>query len=345
MRSTAGRIKGQGVGSCYEEQVGLMKRLLPAEFSITENRIGKFDIEHYHTINPAYLLERMLTRRDTVGIGYVHFLPETLEESLRLPCKRIVYKYLLAFYNSMDYLVTVNPFFIPKLRALGVTRPKVLYIPNFVSDRDFYPVTGAERAEIRKRYGIGADDFVVLGVGQLQTRKGVLDFVKTAARLPECVFLWAGGFSFGKLSDGYAEIRKLTETPPENVRFLGITSRTEMPKLYNLADVFFLPSYDELFPMSILEAMCCKLPVLVRDISLYQSILENACLTGRDPASFADAIGRLGRDPGFYSNWREKAWQCHLRYSEERALDEWRQLYEIAYAEARTGGAGAAALG
>ena len=83
------------------------------------------------------------------------------------------------------------------------------------------------------------------------------------------MFVWAGGFSFGRISDGYEEIRKMMKHLPPNVRFLGIVDREKMNEIYNMADVMFLPSYEELFPMTILESMNCAVPVLVRNLPIY----------------------------------------------------------------------------
>ena len=73
-------------------------------------------------------------------IGYVHFLPDTVEESLNMPkwIRNIFYKYLLTFYNSMDYLVTVNPSIVEKIAEYKIDKPEVLCIPNFVSNKSFY---------------------------------------------------------------------------------------------------------------------------------------------------------------------------------------------------------------
>ena len=58
-------------------------------------------------------------------------------------------------------------------------------------------------------------------------------------------FIWAGGFSFGKITAGYDEIKKLIDNPPKNMTFLGIIDRSKMNALYNLSDVLFLPSFQE----------------------------------------------------------------------------------------------------
>ena len=85
----------------------------------------------------------------------------------------------------------------------------------------------------------------------------MVDFIEAAKKMPDCMFIWAGGFSFGRISDGYEEIKKMMKHLPSNVRFLGIVDREKMNEIYNMADVMFLPSYEELFPMTILESMNC----------------------------------------------------------------------------------------
>ena len=105
---------------------------------------------------------------------------------------------------------------------------------------------------LRKKHGIAKDKFVVLCAGQLQVRKGIFEFIEIAKAMPDIQFIWAGGFSFGNITSGYKEIKPLVENPPENVKFTGIVEREVMNELYNIADVMFLPSYSELFPMIIL---------------------------------------------------------------------------------------------
>ncbi len=69
---------------------------------------------------------------------------------------------------------------------------------------------------------IPLDKFVIVGDGQVQERKGVDDFVKLAEANPSIQFIWAGGFSFGKMTDGYAHFKKLIDNPPKNLKFTGI---------------------------------------------------------------------------------------------------------------------------
>lgn len=56
--------------------------------------------------------------------------------------------------------------------------------------------------------GIAQQRFVVVGSGQIQERKGVFDFIQLAEQNPDVQFIWAGGFSFGRITDGYAALKR-----------------------------------------------------------------------------------------------------------------------------------------
>lgn len=333
MLSTAGKIKGQGVGSAYDEQVGLVKANMGDDFEIFENKVMFADITHYHTINPSYYLFLGLVKRKGITVGYVHMLPETVETSVNLPrlFKKIFYRYMISFYNRMDYLVTVNSYFIDRLVSYGISREKVTFIPNFVSDKVFYKRSDGERKQLRRKYGIPEDKFIVLGVGQLQVRKGVFDFLKTAEKMPDVEFVWAGGFSFGRITDGYGEIKKVVDNPPANVKFLGIIERELMPEVYNTADVMFLPSFEELFPMTVLESMSCHVPMLLRDMDIYKDILFDFYLRESDVDGFAGAITRLKNDASYYSQSSEASERGHAFYSKEHVFTMWDEFYRKLY--------------
>lgn len=329
MLSSAEKIKGQGVASAYLEQVHLVKEGL-RDYIIHINKMGFCDINHYHTVDLKYYLTIPLAKKKGITVGYVHFLPETIENSLQLPwiCRKVFYKYLIDFYNKMDFLVTVNPYFIDKLGEYGIIKEKIIYIPNFVSDQNFFAYSKEKRNKIREMKHLKENDFVVLGVGQIQTRKGVKDFVEIAQQLPQIQFIWAGGFSFGRMTDGYKTLSKIVNNPPQNVTFLGIVDRKEMNDIYNMADVLFLPSYNELFPMTVLEAMNCQLPLLLRDISIYDKILFDLYLKGKNNDDFIQLLKKLREDKDFYEFWKKQSCIGKEFYSKENVLKMWKNFYE-----------------
>lgn len=329
MLSQATSVDGQGVGSAYVEMVALVKECDDIFEVATNSRSGKFDIYHMHTVNPQY---RMRFNKRHVNVAYVHFIPSTLDGSLKMPklIFKVFKKYVISTYRKADEIVVVNPAFIPPLMELGIKRDNITYIPNFVDHEKFHRISEEERNALRNKYGIPHDKFVVMGCGQVQTRKGVLDYVEVAKRNPDKVFVWAGGFSFGKMTDGYKELKAIMDNPPENVKFIGIIPRVEMNGIYNLADMLFMPSLSELFPMAILEAVNSQKPVLLRDLDLYEEILfkdKDCYAIGTNVDEFDQQVKRLADDKKYYQHYSDGSKAISDFYSKEHVKSIWREYY------------------
>lgn len=327
MVSSADKVQGQGVGSAYEEQVALVKEGLKEKFEIRENSKKDADILHHYTVDLGNYMKMITTKG--VNVAHVHFLPTTLDGSIKLPDTifSVFKKYVISFYNKADYLVVVNPTFIDELEKNNISKEKVVYIPNYVSKETFFKKEKKETDEIRKKYNIKPNDFVVLGVGQVQTRKGVVDFVEIAKKMPNIKFVWCGGFSFGKITDGYEELKKIYDNPPSNVQFLGIIPRKEMNDMYNMADILFMPSYNELFPMSILEAVNSEKPLLLRDLDLYKDILFNKYLSSNNNEGFIKQIETLKNDKEAYQKYSKYSKEISKFYCAEHVCKMWEEFY------------------
>lgn len=321
-------VPGQGVGSAYHEQVDLLKEYANKQLEVVENASTKGDIHHFNTIDPISYF-RCLTSK-VPSVMHVHFLPDTLEGSIKLPriASHIFKKYVMSFYKKADELVVVNPIFIHELEKYDLDTDKITYIPNYVSREYFYPLARERYDFLYDKHQLDKNQFTVIGVGQVQTRKGVLDFIKTAQALPDYQFIWCGGFSFGKITDGYSELKEAIENPPANVHFVGIVPRDEMNLYYNLADCLFMPSYNELFPMAILEASNVHLPILVRDLELYEDILFGHVLTATDVLGFAKSLAYLASDPNELEYWKNETAKIERFYSPEHVSNLWIDYYQ-----------------
>ena len=239
--------------------------------------------------------------------------------------------YVIDFYKRMDQIVVVNPIFIDKLTEYGLDRNKIRYIPNFVAKSEFYEQTQAKKNATRQELGIPQDKFVVFGDGQVQARKGVDDFAKLAEANPDYQFIWAGGFSFGKITDGYDHFKQLVENPPKNLTFTGIIDREKLVDYLNMADLFLLPSFDELFPMSVLEAFSCGTPVLLRDLDLYRAIIDGYYLAGKDSAEMNEQLRFAATHPEVLARQQELSRKASQQYSEDHLAEIWRDFYQEQY--------------
>lgn len=332
MLSAATSVDGQGVGSAYLEQVALVREQedLFEVLINKEQRRRKADIYHVHTVNPYAVLQM---KKKRCSVIYVHFLPDTLDGSLKMPRLFMWFfkKYVVHYYRKAKEVVVVNPVFIEPLVELGIKRENITYIPNFVDHEKFHTLTKEEVDAAKDKFGIPKDKFVITGCGQVQTRKGVLDFIECAKRNPDLCFIWAGGFSFGRITDGYNELKQIMENPPANVKFLGIVPRDEMNLVFNCADMLFMPSFAELFPMSILEAVNSHKPVLLRDIDIYPIILFDDYAKAKDIDGFDAEIKRLATDKAYYEEYAKKAEHISTFYSKEYVANQWREYYPRVY--------------
>jgi 1,2-diacylglycerol-3-alpha-glucose alpha-1,2-galactosyltransferase len=186
--------------------------------------------------------------------------------------------------------------------------------------------TKVSNTSIRKQWQFKR--FTVLGVGQVQHRKGVLDFIEVAKKLPAVDFVWAGGFSFKGITAGYEELKKVMDNPPSNVRFLGIVPREKMNELYHGCDLFFLPSFDELMPMSVLEAAVCDKPILLRDLELYQPVFFKHYLSAHDVDGFVKMIKQLSENKEMYQQSLDHPRWLKNYYRKEAILKQWEDFYQ-----------------
>jgi glycosyltransferase involved in cell wall biosynthesis len=136
-------------------------------------------------------------------------------------------------------------------------------VPNVVKSSDFAQLP--ERGKWRKQFSIPSETILLLHLGRISRKKGII-FTLYALRALlnkgfDVQFLLAGGDE-----EGYQTVieNKMRELNLEKVvHFTGLLNRTESLQAFSDSDIFVLPSLSENFGISIVEAMYCGLPVLI----------------------------------------------------------------------------------
>ena len=173
-------------------------------------------------------------------------------------------------YETADLVLTPTDYSRRLWLGYGLKAP-IEAISNGVDTRFFSP-DAAGRARFRRARGIAEDARVVIGVGHYVRRKGIIDFVQAARQVPEAEFWWFGHTDLHLVS---ADVRNAVINAPSNCHFPGFVSRDELADAYRGADLFLFPTHEETEGIALLEALACGIPVLVRDIPIYETWLTD----------------------------------------------------------------------
>lgn len=90
----------------------------------------------------------------------------------------------------------------------------------------------------------------------------------------------------------YLLYRGLKESDLKGIQFLGFVPRDDLPKLFNLAELFIMPSFFEGFGLTLLEAMACGCPAIVSKTGSCSEVGGDSVLLA-DPYSPSDFAGKI----------------------------------------------------
>jgi L-malate glycosyltransferase len=181
-----------------------------------------------------------------------------------------------------------------------VPRRRLRIIPNFIDKKDFDARPGAREA-IRASIGIAEGELVILTVGQVIPRKGLLHLVRALpailAEFPRTRLLVVGGDA-----SAYADrIRTETRRLGLEAKVTNLGQRSDAKALMTAADIFVQPSLEEAQSVALLEAMASGLPAVATRVGGTAECAidgETALLVPpRRSEALASAVSTLLRDP------------------------------------------------
>ena len=282
-------VAKSGVGSAIRHQE---KMLRAAGVTVTD--VWKeADVVQINTVLPdSPLVARRARRQGKKVVYYGHSTMEDFKNSfigsnLAAPLFK---KWICHCYRQGDVVITPTEYSRELLRNYGLYR-KIYALTNGV-DTEFFHKTEQASGQFRVLFHIPVDKKVVISAGHLIQRKGILDFLETARRMPDVLFLWFGGGNHALIPK---EIKKAVAEKPENVIFAGFMPPVILRDAYCGSDAFAFFSYEETEGIVVLEALSCEIPVIVRDIPVYEKWLEDGVQVRKatDPFSYEQALREI----------------------------------------------------
>lgn len=315
--------QGMGIHTAHRDLIGLLSIGKSVDLKVNNEGVG--DVFHAHTYGPYYFLKGLKYKGRRIHT--VHTIPATLKGSVPFfrfvkPFADLYFKWV---FNYADVCIAISPEVERTLKELKV-KSRIVRINNPINLEN-WRFSENKKKTGRSFLGINENEFVVLGVGQMQQRKGIEDFIDLAESMPQFKFVWVGGRPFGKLTEGIKRIDKRIKNAPSNILFTGIVGLDEMPNLYAAADVFVFPSYQENSPLAPIEAASAELPVIYRDLDEYKSLYTTAYLKASSNQEFKEQICRLFVDENFFSEAKENSRQIVKQFDEKYILKQILDLY------------------
>lgn len=258
-------IEKSGVGRAIKHQ---MKALELNNVEYTLNPEDDYDIIHINTIFPeSYLMGKKAKKKGAKVIFHAHSTEEDFRNSFLLsnqvaPLFKV---WLKKCYSSADLVLTPTPYSKRLLESYDLGK-EIIAVSNGI-ELDFFKHNDSEGEEFRKNFGFTKDDKIIMAVGLYIERKGILEFVELAKKMPQYKFIW---FGYTNLNTVPTKIREAVETKLDNLYFPGYVPREVLKGAYSGADLFFFPTHEETEGIVLLEALAVKIPVLIRDIPIYE---------------------------------------------------------------------------
>ncbi|MEA3490205.1 MAG: glycosyltransferase family 4 protein [Candidatus Omnitrophota bacterium] len=230
----------------------------------------------------------------------------------------LVKKYLYGDFDFQKILCPSRKLFDDYLKA-GFKEEKLLIVPHGVDTHMFRPVEKKDSSRLAN----------IIYVGRLFPSKGVHVLVEAARILKVKGY----GFQVQIIGKGNDDYEKAIKSDVENYGlkesfvFRGMVPQRDLPEYYRQADIAVIPSLEEPFGITLIEAMASGLPVVASRVdAIPENVndgMDGVLVDPNNPASLAGTLGPLIEDRGkrlaLGGRARQKAVQ---KFSLERFIDK-----------------------
>lgn len=265
-------INKSGLGKAINHQ---MKALEDENIEYTLNPKDDYDILHINTwFLKSYFIAKHAKRKGKKIVYHAHSTEEDYKNGFIFAkqTSKLIKWWLIKCYKLGDVIIT--PTLYSKNLLLGykgLENKKIYAISNGV-ELDFFESNKSYGDDFRRMYNYTKDDKVIVGIGLYIERKGIIDFVELAKRMPEYKFIW---FGYSPLAAATHPVREAVNTKLDNLIFAGYVERSMIRAALNGCDLYIFPTFEETEGIPIIEAFACKTNAIIRDIPIFDGWLED----------------------------------------------------------------------
>ena len=246
------------------------KNFLIARNILEELRIGKFDAVWVHGWSDICSLQAVVAAKKLRIPVLIRGESNGLKEP-RYFIKQLAKKAFLSWlFNHIFGVLYIGKLNRQFYKSLGVS-DKSLFLMPYAVDNDYFQkkalLTRTAKEEFRKALNLKPTRPIILYAAKLTEKKRPQDLLAAYRLLssdglqePEPYLLFVGDGAMRSQLESEAEA-----TGWQSIRFLGFRNQSEMPAMYELCDVFVLPSSFEPWGLAVNEVMNSGKAVVVSE--------------------------------------------------------------------------------
>lgn len=265
-------IGKSGLGKAIKHQ---MKALENEKIEYTLDPKDDYDILHINTYFPkSYFLAKKAKKKGKKIVYHAHSTEEDFRDGFIFSRQvaPLFKKWLIKCYSLGDVIVTPTLYSKNLLQNYKGLEDKKIYDVSNGIEIEFFEKDEKLGQKFRKDYGFKKNDKVIMGIGLYIERKGIVDFVELAKRMPEYKFIW---FGYSPLSAATKVVRDAVNTKLDNLFFPGYVEPETIKGAMSGADLYIFPTLEETEGIPIIEACACCQNAIVRDIPIFDGWLQN----------------------------------------------------------------------
>ena len=263
-------VRKSGLGKAIRHQ---MKALELVGVEYTTNPKDTYDILHINTYFPySYELALKAKKEGKKIVYHAHSTEEDFRNGFVFSkqVSPLFKKWLIKCYSLGDVIVTPTEYSKKILEDYNLNR-KIYAVSNGIEIEKFKRNEELGK-KFRQTYGYTNEDKIIIGIGLYIERKGIVDFVELARRMPEYKFIW---FGYSPLSATTKKVRDAVNTKLDNLTFAGYVESDMIIGAMSGSDLYIFPTIEETEGIPIIEACACKCKAIVRDIPVFDNWLKD----------------------------------------------------------------------
>ena len=261
-----------GLGKAIKHQI---KALEKENINYTLDPKDDYDILHINTYFPkSYMFAKKAKKNGKKIVYHAHSTEEDYKDGFIFAkqTSKEFKKWLIKCYKLGDVLITPTLYSKKLLQTYEGLEDKKIYDVSNGIELDFFKEDKKLGKIFREKYGYSSDDKIIFGIGLYIERKGIVEFVELAKRLPEYKFIW---FGYSPLAAATKPVRKAVNTKLPNLVFAGYVAKEEIKAAMNGCDLYLFPTKEETEGIPIIEACACKCDSVISDIPIFEGWLED----------------------------------------------------------------------